>query len=313
MSINPNNKYYINQLNDQIQKDKISFIKQSEENYYSQIESVTNNIIKNMDKSKIVLLSGPSGSTKTTTSEKITQELEKSNISSIFISLDNFFKNNDTLQTLPNGDLDYESVNTLDIDTLQRCLHEMLVKKESILPIFDFPAGKRSETQSNKVSLKGDTIVIIEGIHAINPKITMNENDENFLKVYVSPNTDYCDNNGDIILSSREVRLTRRLVRDFFYRGNSLENTLKMWVNVVNSENENIIPYSKNADIIIDTSIYYEPCIFNEYLKEVLPKCRPNEEKYQKQIDELLSDLDKFTPLSREFIPQNTVLHEFIK
>lgn len=303
--------YNINQLNSELATDAQKVIDLAEASYYKQIETTTNTIISHFDKSKIVLLSGPSGSTKTTTSEKITDELKKSDINSLFISLDNFFIDNINLPTLPNGDTDYESVKTLDMPTLQRCLHELLVDKESVLPIFDFPNGRRSE-QTQKVSLKGDTIVIIEGIHAINPKLTMNENDENFLKVYVSPNTDYCDDNGEVLLSGRVVRLVRRLVRDYFYRGNSLENTLKMWVNVVNSEIENIIPYAKNADIVIDTSILYEPCIFSNYLQEIAPKSKATQSKYQEQIDELLQTLGRFATLSKDFIPSNTVLHEFI-
>lgn len=308
-------KYNINQLNNEIIADTKQFIAKAEQHYYNQIYSATDTIVKSIDNrsAPIVLLSGPSGSTKTTTSEKITQRLMESDVPSVFISLDNFFINNDELPTLPNGDTDYESIKTIDIPTLQQCLHELLVNRESVLPVFDFPNGMRSATQTQKVSLKGDTVVIIEGIHAINPRLTMNEDDENFLKIFTSPNTRYCDDQGEVVLAPRIVRLVRRLVRDFFYRGNSLENTLKMWVNVVNSESENILPYSKNADIIIDTSILYEPCIFNEYLREVVPKCEAMEDKYQAQIDELLQILGHFTPLSREFIPSNTVLHEFIK
>lgn len=305
--------YNINQLNSDLATDAKKVIDVAEEYYYTQIKTATKTIIEHMNNSKIVLLSGPSGSTKTTTSEKITDELKKSNINSIFISLDNFFIDNIHLPILPNGDTDYESVQTLDMPTLQRCLHELLVDKESVLPIFDFPKGRRSETQTQKVTLKDDTIVIIEGIHAINPKITMHENSDNFLKVYVSPNTDYCDDNGEILLSGRVVRLVRRLVRDYFYRGNSYENTLKMWVNVVNSEIENIIPYAKNADILIDTSILYEPCIFSNYLQESAPHNKATQSKYQEQIDELLQTLGRFATLSRDFIPSNTVLHEFIK
>lgn len=308
-------KYNINQLNSEISSNPQKFIADAEKNYYSQIESVAKTIIKEIDNgpAPFILLSGPSGSTKTTTSEKITDELKKSNINSVFISLDNFFIDNHKLPTLPNGDKDYESVKTLDMPTLHRCLHELIVKRESVLPIFDFPNGKRSTSKTQKVSLDGDTAVIIEGIHAINPSLTMNEDDNKFMKIFVSPNTAYCDDNDEVILQPRVLRLIRRLVRDFFYRGNSLENTLKMWVNVVNSESENILPYSKNADLIIDTSILYEPCIFNGYLNEVLPKCKVMEDKYQAQIDDILSILNKFTPLSREFIPANTVIHEFIK
>lgn len=302
----------INTINKQVKSNAPKFINIAEEYYYSQISKATNTIINNMDKSKIVLLSGPSGSTKTTTSEKITLELKKNKINSVVISLDNFFIDRDILPKLPNGDTDYESVKTLDMETLQRCLHELLVDKESILPIFDFPSGKRS-SETKKVSIKGDTILIIEGIHAINPKLTMNEDDANFLKVYVSPNTDYLNDAGEVVISARDTRLIRRLIRDYFYRGNTLEKTFKMWVNVVASEIENIIPFKENADILIDTSIRYEPCIYGEFLKDIALKYTIEESKYQEQLDELLTKLDNFTPVSRDFIPPDTALHEFIK
>lgn len=307
-----NKKYNINSLNQHVNSNTIEFIKSCELNYFSQITSATNTIINNMDNSKIVLLSGPSGSTKTTTSEKITEQLQKNNISSVVISLDNFFINRDILPKLPNGDTDFESVKTLDIPTLQRCLHELLVDKESVLPIFDFPSGTRSSETQN-VSIKGDTILIIEGIHAINPELTTNENDDKFLKVYVSPNTDYCNDNDDIILSSRDTRLIRRLVRDYFYRGSALNRTFDMWGNVVASENENILPYRKNADIFIDTSIHYEPCIYSAYIDEISSKCTEIDSKFKPDFDRIVNILNEFAHLSREFIPIDTVLHEFIQ
>lgn len=306
------NKYNVQIINDKINSDKLGFIKECEEKYYNQIINASKIIMDNMTKSKIVLLSGPSGSTKTTTSTKITEELSKHNISSVVVSLDNFFIDRDFLPLLPNGDRDFESVKTLDMPLLQKCLHELLVDKVSVLPVFDFPAGKRSD-KTQEISLKGDTVVIIEGIHAINPKLTMKENDSDFLKIYVSPNTDYCDNDGNILISSRDTRLIRRLVRDYFYRGNRFESTFEMWVNVVASEIENIIPYSKNADILIDTSIFYEPCIFARYVKELDSKCEIQSEQFQKQLDDLLLSLSKFIEISRDLIPNDTVLHEFIK
>lgn len=305
-------KHCVDIINDKISNQKQDFIQECEDNYYSQIKQATKTIIDNMEKTRIVLLSGPSGSTKTTTSEKIAEQLSKSNISAVVISLDNFFVDRDDLPLLPNGEKDFESVKTLDVPLLQKCLHELLEDKESILPVFDFPTGKRSD-KTQKVSLKGDTIVIIEGIHAINPKLTMEENASEFLRIYVSPNTDFCSSTGEVLISSQNIRLIRRLVRDYFYRGNHFENTFKMWTNVVASENENIIPYSKNADILIDTTILYEPCIFAGYMNEINLKCTEREEKYQKQIDDLLLNLSKFQEISRDLIPVDTVLHEFIK
>lgn len=310
MAENQHNKIEIKTINHLILTSPQAFIELSEERYNQQINQIADKIAQKSNQCSILLVSGPSASTKTTTAQKLSSCLGSHGIHSVVISLDNFFVNRDDLPILENGDVDYESIHTLDMETLRACFDDLLHKKQSEFPIFDFPKGKRSEkTQHIKVSQ--DTIVIIEGIHALNPIIVEGQDHESFMKLYISPSSDYYFGE-EMVLSSRNIRLVRRLVRDYFHRKNSIESTIDMWVNVVKSELINIMPYKKEADFTIDSTIMYEAGIYEHYLAKII-KTSELTGFHQSKMEEVLRALSRFNTLPLELVPRDTVLREFLE
>lgn len=209
---------------------------------------------------------------------------------------------------LSNGETDYESIDTLDLTTLKSCFDTLLKTGEALFPTFDFTKGRRAN-EKRPVKAGHDTVLIVEGIHALNPQIT-NGLQDGFQRLYISPNSDY-EEDGKLVLTAREIRLIRRLVRDRYHRGSSLENTMQMWAGVVRSEIVNIIPYRKEADMIVDSMILYEPAIWALELGEAL-RTEKVSLRFAAKIEKLKRSLDRFVPLSAEYIPKDTVLREFL-
>ncbi len=305
-----NNKIDVKTINQLIEASPTELVSISEMRYFEQLEQVADKISKCSNQCSILLVSGPSASTKTTTAQKLSISLGRIGIHSVVISLDNFFVNRDELPLLENGDKDYESINTLDLDTLKVCFNELLQNKQSEFPIFDFSIGKRSE-ETQHINVSDDTIVIVEGIHALNPIIVQGQDKADFLKLYVSPSSDYYFGD-ELILSSRNLRFVRRLVRDYFHRSNSIESTMDMWVNVVKSELVNIMPYKEEADFTIDTTIMYEPSIYEYYLTKII-KTSELSGFYRNKMDGVLRALSRFHVLPLDIIPESSVLREFLE
>lgn len=304
-------------LNEQIQQSPQELVLLSEELYQNQVDRTADSIAREHQIAlpseggcSILLVSGPSASTKTTTAGKLSEQLEKRGIRSVVLSLDNFFIDRRKLPKLPNGDTDFESVATLDLPTLHRCFRELLQHRVSDVPIYDFVSGSRSAAVQH-IELLDNTVVIVEGIHALNPAVISGHQRESFRKIFISPNSDYYVGETRI-LKARDVRLVRRIVRDFFHRGNTVENTMWMWENVVASERVNILPFKAEADYIIDSTILYEPNIYVHWMDYILDQSIIGE-TYLPKVAELTEALSCFRELPSRFVPADTVLHEFLQ
>ncbi|MEG0570474.1 MAG: hypothetical protein RR497_02395 [Oscillospiraceae bacterium] len=298
----------VKHVNDMLKNSPDVFIKSCEEKYNSQLTQIAKYTAQHMQ-GKILLLSGPSASTKTTTANKLSDKINSMGISSVVISLDNFFVNREALPKLANGDPDFESINTLDLKTMDRCFDELVEKGHSCFPVFDFKAGKRS-SESINISATDSSVVIVEGIHALHPTITSQHNEENFLKVFISPYSNYFLDD-ELLLSTRNIRLIRRIIRDFYHRRSNPSSTLNMWANVVASEIDNIIPYKKDANFLIDSTIAYEPAVYNKLFLDII-KSNIIEEKHKKKFDDLANILRSFVPLDPNKVPADTVIREFL-
>ena len=309
MTDTKHSKIDITMVNEMIGNSPDEFIIASELRYFEQIEQVASKIQAQKQQCSILLVSGPSASSKTTTSKKIMEKLAQKGTHSVVVSLDDFFVNVEDAPHLENGDIDYESIRTIDIDTLRQCFTELLETKKANFPIFDFSKKSRSKLTRN-IEINENTIVIVEGIHALNPLIVEGMDKDNFLKLYISPSSDYYIED-EIILSSRTIRFVRRLIRDYFYRANGIVSTMDMWVNVVKFEIVNIMPYKSWADFTIDSTIMYEACVYEYYLNRIVSTGELSGE-YLKKMERLRAALSKFCTISYEMIPKDTVLHEFI-
>ncbi len=305
-----NNKVSVSWINGMVLYYPQKLVEWSERMYEDQLLETAQNIAKRRGECSILLLSGPSASSKTTTAGKISAYLEAEGVRSAVISLDDFFVDRDKLPRLPNGKTDFESIHTLDHEELSRCFDTLLKNGRADFPMFDFTTGKRSPVR-REITVDHDSILVVEGIHALNPEITAQHDKNSFLKLYISPNSDYVLDDKRV-LTAREIRLIRRIVRDHFHRNNPVEGTMGMWVEVVRSEIANIIPYKKEADFIVDSTVLYEPAIWTHYLSSVLSADEVSAQ-YRAKIMRLREGLSMFVPLSESYLPEKTVLREFLE
>ncbi len=264
---------------------------------------------------KVVMLAGPSSSGKTTSANRLAIELRVHGKKPILMSLDDYYIDRDKILPGPDGKVDLEHINTIDTDLFREHLGQLLEGKEVELPYFNFKTGRR-EWQGHKLRLTEQTVVIIEGLHGLNPALQPAGLDKNLVfKLYVSPllplNLD--DHNR---ISFNYLRLLRRIVRDFETRGSSVQNTISMWDSVRRGEKRWIFPFQENADVIFNSSTLYELPVLKKHIFPLLTAVQPEDECYDdvRSIVKVLNyiveaDVDDEIPptsLVREFIGGNT-------
>ena len=305
-------KNVINQLeiiNERVCSSPQKFINECEEQYEKIIDNIAKTIVSKEGR-EIVMLAGPSSAGKTTTARKIRTSLEKQGFKAYVLSLDDFYLNREDIPYLPDGSQDYETVYALDLKCLENSLNALLRGEKVKTPVFDFTTGKRSETQFNELTLGKDDVVIIEGLHALNPIITEKIHGE-LLKIYINVSSRIYDENGSVLLNKRNLRFIRRMVRDYKFRDSTVENTCKLWKNVTKGEEEYLFPYRDNADIKADTIHFYEPCVLKH---QALRMIRENSisEEYKKSISDIAIALEKFSDIEENIVPEDSLLREFL-
>lgn len=285
------------------------FIEKTEEDFSNKVKMLAADIISDK-KNKIVLVAGPSAAGKTTTSSLLQNALKKAGHPSSTVSLDNFYGGDHEKPTLPDGRPDFESVYSLDLNALERFFSDILSKNKAQMPVFDFLKHKRS---SNKelIDLSDEGILIVEGLHALNPVITQNLLSDNLFKIYISINASIYDDENNELLSSRQIRLARRLSRDAVYRASGAFNTLRLWTAVVRGEEQYLYKFKSSADVVFSTIHYYEPCIFKKRVCSLLKDLPKNAENYEYAM-QLNDALIRFPDIAEEMIPPASLLHEFL-
>lgn len=295
-------------INTGLEKSKEDYIKNSEELYISSLEAAAEKIYLNRKERPIILISGPSGSGKTTSAIKLSEYIRKRGVGVHTLSMDNYFLPSD-MGDLPrdeNGNIDLESPKRLDCSLLSEHLNKIYSCENVNVPIFDFAEQLRKG--SIPLQRKHGEIVIIEGIHALNPSVTGNT--ENFTTcVYVSVRTRIksCD---ESILHPRYLRLMRRLSRDRLFRGRNLEDVFDMFESVSRGENLYIMPYKNRAVISIDTFIPFEAAVYSRILSSELSKIKVNE-KWKDEYMIICKFLNEIHPLDLKYIPSDSFIREF--
>lgn len=279
-------KIDIDFINKQSESNLSSLILKSDKYYSDQIKEIVEEIASPESEVKVLLIAGPSSAGKTTTSNLIRLELSMKNISSIVISLDDFYIDRVDTPKLPDGSYDFENINTLDLKYLNFFVDELLKNHKAKMPTFNFLTGKREKDFSDVV-IDNHTVVIFEGIHALNPNLINNHKKEIY-KIYLSLNADYSKDD-DLIIPAKELRLIRRITRDFYTRGYSVLETITSWQNVCVGEDKWIKPFKNTADYIIDSVHPYEILLYSNYSKPILKKLilNTNVEKLLNEIKEL--------------------------
>ncbi|MEF9931003.1 MAG: nucleoside kinase, partial [Bacteroidales bacterium] len=261
---------------------------------------------------KLVLIAGPSSSGKTTTSKRIALQLKVLGLNPVVIAMDNYFLNRDDTPKDANGNYDFECLEAMDLSFLNKQLNQLFNGEEVELPKFNFTLGKRY-FDGTKIRLNPNDVLIMEGIHALNPNLTLEIDNEIKYKIYVSALTSLSIDENNYI-STTDGRLLRRMVRDNNFRGTSAEQTILRWQSVMDGEYKNIFPYQENADIMFNSSLIYELPMLKHYADPLLRRIPPLSTAYAESLRLLkfLSYIIELNPKEQAGIPPTSVMREFI-
>ena len=265
--------------------------------------------IKKRKNTKMVLIAGPSSSGKTTFAQRLGLQLRINGIKPVTISVDNYFVEREQTPRNEKGEYDFEDINAIDIDLFNDHLLKLLNGEEVEMPEFDFKVGTK-RYNGNKIKLAEDEVLVIEGIHCLNDKLTERIPQDQKYKIYISALTVL---NMDAFnrISTTDTRLVRRIVRDNQFRGYTAQNTIATWDNVNKGEEKNIFPFQEEADSIFNTSLIYELGVLRNEAIPLLEKITKDEKEYA-EAQRLIEILRYFEPISKDIVPSHSLLKEFL-
>ncbi len=298
----------LSEINSYAAGDFNSFVGACENRYNTMLERIAEQIPHD-DEKMVVLLAGPSSSGKTTTAGKLMNRFKANGRAAYRISLDDFYLEEKSAPLSADGTPDFETVHALDLTLIEKTVGDLLSTGESDVPVFDFGTRRRSNNP-NHLSLNDGDVVIIEGLHALNPAITDLLPQNRLFKLYVSVSTRIYDDEGEVVLSKRDLRLVRRTVRDFKHRSSSVADTFDIWPSVISGENKYLFPFEDRADVKLNSFFSYEPCVIRDEAVRILEKLPDNNEHYEK-CARLIENLQKFVPLPDSVMPRDSLLREF--
>ena len=295
-------------LNKQIKENSKNVILLSEALHEKKIAQIADDIAKHKHV-KMVLIAGPSSSGKTTFAKRLGIELRLNGLKPVTISVDNYFVERKDNPKDENGDYDFECLEAIDLELFNRHIKTLLDGGEIDVPTFDFKIGSK-RYNGEKMKLADDEILVIEGIHCLNDKLTSAIPMDQKYKIYISDltvlNIDYCNR-----ISTTDTRLIRRIVRDNNYRGYTALHTLRSWGSVNRGEKKNIFPYQENCNAMFNSSLIYELSLLKKYALPLLEEIPNNEPEYS-EAKRLVNFLRYFDDIDDEFVPRNSLLREFI-
>ncbi len=295
-------------LNKVIAKGKFKELIGINEALHEKRVSVIADQIKESNK-KLVLIAGPSSSGKTTFSKRLNVQLQVHGLKPVVIGLDDYYVDRDLIPVDENGERNFENIETLEIEMINRDLTALLNGEEVELPHFDFKAGIK-KWNGNFVKMEENSVIIIEGIHGLNDKLTYSIGNDKKFKIFISALTQL-NIDEHTRIATTDTRLIRRIVRDNKYRGFGAEVNLKMWPKVIRGESDNIFPFQEEADAIFNSALVYEFCILKPYVLPLLYAVEPTSEQYL-EARRLIKFLEVFIPVSSEDVPSDSLIREFI-
>lgn len=258
---------------------------------------------------KLVLLAGPSSSGKTTSCKRLSIQLAVNGLKPLQISLDDYFVDREKTPKDASGEYDYESIYALDLDLINEQFNALFRGEEVELPKYDFQSGK-SKKSGNKLKMNDNNVLVVEGIHALNPELTAHILQEQIFRVYASALTTILLDNHNYIPTT-DNRLLRRIIRDYKYRGVSAQETIHRWPSVRAGENKWIFPFQENADAMLNTAMLYELAVIKTQAEPLLQQVPENCEEYAEAY-RLLKFLKYFKGIPYNNLPPTSLLREFL-
>ena len=295
-------------LNNIITSGKINDLIKINETVYSASLLEIAKQISSDKKIKIILIAGPSASGKTTTTKKLSMYFKCFGLTPKVVSMDDFFVEREETPKKPNGEYDFECLEAVDLKMFNKTMEKLLKGDTVKLPTFNFISGKKEF--KHEMTIDSNDILLIEGIHCLNPTILNNIDSSQKIKIYLSALTEI-NIDKDNRISTTDNRLIRRLVRDYYTRGYSPENTLKLWNSVRVGEENNIFAFQDEADITVNTGLVYEFPVLKVYALPLLYKVE-RDSPYYEDAKRLIRLLEMFLPVPSENVPNDSIIREFI-
>lgn len=292
-----------------LSRDIGDLIRISEGFHEKRIAQIADIITSQRDKVKLVLIAGPSSSGKTTFSKRLMIQLRVNGFRPIALSTDNYFLGREQTPLGEDGKPDFESLRAVDLELFNQQMTELMNGRQVATPIYNFHTGARDE-KTVDLKLEANDILLVEGIHGLNQKLTQSVPRENKLKVYISALTQLCLDDHNRIMTS-DVRLLRRIVRDRKFRGYSAAHTLKVWSSVQRGEEHNIFPFQEEADVMFNSTLVYEPSVLRMYAERYLLEVPTDDESFGEAY-RLLHFVRMFVPVFADEVPHTSILREFI-
>lgn len=300
----------ISHLNDAITENRFKdLINVAEALHEKKIAQIADLIANSKEKKKLVLIAGPSSSGKTTFAQRLSVQLKVNGLKPISISIDDYFKNREDTPIDEHGEFDFESVEAIDIETFNDVMTKLIKGELVEVPTYNFQKGMREWT-GKKLKIDEDQIVIIEGIHGLNEILTQDIPKEKKFKVYISALTHLGIDNHNRIPTS-DLRLIRRIVRDFQFRGTDALSTIKRWDSVRRGEDKFIYPFQEEADVMFNSSLVYELCVLKKVALPQLIKIKNDVPEYI-EAKRLVKFLNYFLSAEAAGVPNNSILQEFL-
>jgi len=292
----------------QLARQPARFITDCEAAYETQLQELVRRM-RERAHARILLLAGPSSSGKTTTAHKLAAYLEQAGAQAHVVSLDDFYLGMEFYPKLPDGTPDMESVDSLDLPLINETLSTLLQTGRALFPTFDFERSCRGEAQ-NLIELGENGVIVMEGLHALNPRLVEALPQDALYRAYVSTRTVYLDGEREV-LTPKDARLIRRMVRDHKFRGRSPVDTLVGWKDVLDGEEKYIYPFRDSVDYRIDSAFDYEGCVFHHYILPMIEELK-KETVYRGKVRQIVDLLEAFDDIDFRYIPKHSLLREFI-
>jgi uridine kinase len=286
-----------------------NLIKVSEALHEKKVASIADMVSQRAEKVRFVLVSGPSSSGKTTFSKRLSIQLMVSGLKPVVLSLDNYFVNRDETPLDEHGEWDFENLHALDLELFNQNMKQLLNGEVVEIPSFNFEDGKRY-FKGEKLQLKEDSVLIMEGIHALNPELIPDIPVETTFKIYVSALTTISIDNHNWIPTT-DTRLLRRIIRDYRFRNYSARETIARWPSVRRGEEKWIFPFQENADVMFNSALLFELAVLKRHAEPILAEVPKYCDEYT-ETHRLIKFLNYFVPIHDREIPPTSLLREFV-